>query len=82
MGQNGNKKREPWRIVVFIISGMFIVLMWVKKDIVTIYTTMPREQVVPLIVTTVAVSLLKVVALAGGILLIKWIIGKIRNKSK
>ena len=82
MEQNGNKKRESWRIVVFIISGMFIVLMWVKKDIVTIYTTMPREQVVPLIVTTVAVSLLKVVALAGGILLIKWIIGKIRNKSK
>ena len=39
------------------------------------------EQITPLIVTTIAVSLLKVAAIAGAILLIKWIVGKIkRNK--
>ena len=54
--------------------------MWVEKDIVTIYTTMPKEQVVPLIATTIAVSLIKVAAIAGGILLIKWIISKFKNK--
>ena len=46
--------------------------MWVEKDVMTIYATMPKEQVVPLIATTIAVSLIKVAAITGGILLIKW----------
>ena len=80
MENNDNKKKEPWRIVVGIISIVFIVYMWVKKDIIAIYTTMPNEQVAPLIVTTIAVSLIKVAAITGGILLIKWIIRKFKNK--
>ena len=54
--------------------------MWVKKDIVAIYTTMPEEQVVPMMITTIAVTLIKVAAITGGLLLIKWIVGKFRNK--
>ena len=73
-------KKEPWRIAVGILAIAFIVYMWVEKDIITIYTTMPREQVTPLIVTTIAVSLIKVAAIAGGILLIKWILSKFKNK--
>ena len=80
MDNNEKKKKEPWRIAVGILAIAFIVYMWVEKDIITIYTTMPREQVAPLIVTTIAVSLIKVAAIAGGILLIKWIISKFKNK--
>jgi len=74
------QKVEPWRIVVGIISILFIVFMWVRKDIVQIYTTMPQEQVFPLIVTTVAVSLLKVGAIAAAVLLIKWGISRFQNR--
>lgn len=74
-----HKKKEPWRIIVFIISILYIVFMWVKKDIAAIYTTMPTEQLAPMIATTVEVSLFKVAAIAGGILLIKWVIGKAKN---
>lgn len=80
MINNGKKKKEPWRIVVAIISIAFIAYMWVKKDIMTIYATMPREQVIPMVATTIAVSLIKVAAIAGGILLVKFIISKIKNK--
>lgn len=73
------KKREPWRIVVFIIAAAYIVYMWVEKDIVAIYSSMPPEQALPLAVTTVVVSLIKVALIAGGILLVKWIAGKIRK---
>ncbi len=73
------RKREPWRIAVFIISVLFIVFMWIKNDIVSIYTSMPKEQVAPLIATTVGVSLVKVAVIAGGILLLKKIIGKKKN---
>ena len=81
MHNENKKKKEPWRIVVGIISVAFIVYMWVKKDIAAIYSTMPQEQVAPLIATTIAVSLLKVGGLAGVLLLIKWIVGKIKNKN-
>ena len=54
--------------------------MWVEKDIISISTTMPQEQVIPLIATTIAVSLIKVGAIAGGILLIKWVISKTKKK--
>ncbi len=78
---NDNKKRiNPLRIIVFIIAIMFIIFMWVKKDIAKIYATMPSEQIAPLIITTIAVSFLKVAAIAGAILLIKWFVSKIKKK--
>ena len=73
-------KKEPWRIVVGIISILFIIFMWVRKDILTIYTTMPKERIVPMIVTTVAVSLLKVAIITAAVLFVKWIIKKFKDK--
>ena len=77
MGKRSSRKKEPWRMIVGMISVALIVYMWVKKDIVTIYATMPKEQVAELLVTTIAVSLAKVAAIAGAILLLKWIAGKL-----
>ncbi len=71
-------KKEPWRIVVGIMSILFIIFMWVRKDILTIYATMPKEQIVPMIATTVAVSLLKVAIITAAILLVKWLVKKFR----
>ena len=77
---NNENKREPWRIVVGIIAIVYILFMWVKKDIVSIYATMPQEEVIPLIVTTVVVSLVKVAVITVGILLTKWGIRKVQKK--
>ena len=74
-----NQKKEPWRIIVAIISIAFIIYMWIEKDIVAIYSSMPVEQALPLAVTTVAVSLFKVVLMTVGILAIKWIVGKFKR---
>ena len=73
-------KKEPWRIAVGIISVIFIIFMWIKNDIISIYTTMPKEQIVPLIATTVAVSVLKVAIITSVVLLVKWIIKKVKDK--
>lgn len=73
------QKKEPWRIVVAIISIAFIIYMWAEKDIVAIYSSMPAEQALPLAVTTVVVSLVKVGVLTVGILFIKWIVGKFKK---
>ena len=79
---NKKRKTEPWRIVVFILAIAFIVFMWVKKDVAVIYAEMPEEDIAPIIVTTIAVSLLKVAAIAGVVLLVKWIIAKSKRKLK
>ena len=79
---NENKKQKPWRILVGIAAIGWIVYMWVKKDIVTIYSTMPKDHVFPMIVTTIAVTLAKVVLISALILLVRWIIGKIKNGKK
>ena len=79
MENKDNKKKEPWRIAVGTLAIAYILWMWVKKDILTIYATMPQEQVLPMIATTLAVTLLKVGAIAGGILLLKYIFGKAKR---
>ena len=77
---NNKKKTEPWRIIVFVISVVFIIFMWVRKDVAEIYATMSKEQILPIVATTIAVSLLKVAAIAGVILLVKFIVGKMKKK--
>lgn len=74
-----NQKKEPWRIIVAIISIAFIIYMWIEKDIVAIYSSMPAEEAFPLTVTTVAVSLFKVALMTVGILAIKWIVRKFKR---
>lgn len=73
------QKKEPWRIVVAIISIAFIIYMWVEKDIMAIYSSMPAEQALPLAVTTIVVSLVKVGVITVGILFIKWIVNKFKK---
>ena len=75
-----HKKKESWRIVVGIVSAAFIVFMWIDKDVLTMFATMPKEQVFPLAATTVAVTLIKVVVVVGLILLVKWIVDKIKRR--
>ena len=74
-----NKKTEKWRIVVFIIAVLFIIFMWVKKDIGKVVETVPSDQLVPVIVMSLLVSIFKFALIAGAVFFIKWLVNK-RNK--
>ena len=80
MKENKNKRIAPWRIIVFIISVLALVLLWARKDITEIYAPVPEEQIFPMIATTVAVSLLKVIVISVAVFVIKWIIDKVKTK--
>ena len=73
------QKNTPWRWVAGILAICYIVWMWVKKDVLSIYASLPAEQALPLLITSVAVSILKVAALAGLILLGKWLLGRLKR---
>ena len=79
MNAENKGKKAPWRWIVGLLSILYILFLWLKKGVLSVYTTMPQEQILPLAVTTIAVSLIKVVALAGMVLLVKWFLGKMKK---
>ncbi len=75
-----NKKRiETWRIVSAVASIALIVCMWAQKDAVSVYSSLPREQAIPLIVTTIAVAVAKTAAITVAVLLARWLVVKFKK---
>ena len=72
-------KKEPWRVLVFVISLIFIVAMWIRKDIGDAFVSL-GDNAIPALLTTLGVSLIKVLLLACLILLVKWIVSKFGGK--
>ena len=75
-----NKKIDLWRIILFTVAVVVIIFLWVKKDIAQIYATVPKDEILPLAATTIAVSLLKVLGLIVAGLVIKWVIDRRKKK--
>lgn len=64
--------KKNWRIILGILSIAFIIGMWIKKGI-------SMEMNLPLLLTTLTVSLTKVLVFAGFILLVRYILSRIRK---
>ena len=67
---------EPWRLIVGILSIIFIIVMWVVKDVGNIYASLPKEQLIPVIFTSVCVTLLKASCITLGVIILKKFINK------
>ena len=74
------KKTKPWSIIAALISACYIVYMWTEKDIASIYATMPQEQILPMVATTIAVAVGKIALLAFGVIFLKWLMKKLKNR--
>ena len=72
-------KKEPWRYVVSGLAFAYIIFLWVRKDIGNIWATMPADRLLPVAVLSIAVTVLKVALIAGGALLLKWILSKLKK---
>ena len=75
-----NAKKEPWRLVIGVVSIIFIVVIWVTKDIDAVYDSLPIEQLVPMLATSVVVTIAKVAAISGVFFLAKWLVKKFSKK--
>lgn len=74
------KKIVPWRLAVGLLSIAYIVYMWVRKDVAGVWSTLPREDLLPVVLTSVAVSVLKIAAIAAAVFLARWLISKFSKK--
>ena len=69
-------KKEPWRWVVFGLAVAYIAYMFISKSAVR---SAPDGELLPMAVTGLVVSVVKVALIAGGILLLKRIAGKLKK---
>ena len=69
-------KKEPWRGIVFGLSVAYILYMFISKSG---GGSLPSGELLPMAVTGIAVTAVKVIAIAGGILLLKWILSKLKK---
>ena len=76
-----NNKKEPWRIIAFIIGVIFIIYMFVTKNDAS-DAALTAEQAAPAMITGVSVTVVKFAVIAAVVFIGKHIIGKIRNKRK
>ena len=72
-------KKELWRYLVFGLAVAYIIYMWVSKSIGDSWASMLPDQLLPMAVTSAAVTAVKIIAIAGGILLLKWILTKLKK---
>ena len=75
-------KKAPWRWAVGLVSAAFIVYMWSTKDVAGIYAELPREELLPLMATNIAVTLMKVVGIAATVWLVRRLAAKWNKRDK
>ncbi|MBE6881555.1 MAG: hypothetical protein E7489_00945 [Ruminococcaceae bacterium] len=72
--------KKPRRIALAIFSVIVIIIMWTEKDILGLWSGLTIEDAVPMVITNLTVTALKIALLAGGIYLIKTVFAKIKKK--
>ena len=69
-------KKEPWRWIVFGLSVAYILYMFISKSG---GGSLPFGELLPMAVTGIAVTAVKVALIAGGILLLRWLVSKLKK---
>lgn len=77
-----NEIPKPMRMILFAAGVTWIAAMWAKKDIAATLAAVPAEAAVPMIVTGLAITILKVALYTGVILLTKRLVGKLGGRKK
>ena len=73
-------ERKPRRIAIGVLSIIVIAIMWIKKDVIGLWSNISSEDMLPLLATNAVVMIVKIAVLAGIIYLIRKLAAKIRNK--
>ena len=73
-------ERKPRRIAVAVLSVIVIAIMWIKKDVLGLWSGLSSEDILPLLATNAVVIIVRIAILAGIIYLIKKISAKIKSK--
>ena len=77
MSKTSGKDNKLWKIIAAVISGGYIIYLWSTKDLPSGLST---GEMLPLLLTNIAVSIGKLALVAAAILGIKWLRDKFKNR--
>lgn len=73
-------ERKPRRIAVAVLSMIVIAVMWIKKDVLGLWSNISSEDLLPMLATNAVVIIVRIALFVGIIYLIRKLAAKIRNK--
>ena len=73
-------ERKPRRIAVAVLSVIVIAIMWIKKDVLGLWSGISSEDLLPMLATNAVVMIVNIAVLAGVIYLVKMLFAKIKKK--
>ena len=71
-----NNKPPLWKIPVAAVVILFILFLWGYKD----FGALPPGEMIPLVALNAVVTLLKMAAVAGVLLGLKWLADRVSKK--
>ncbi|MBQ3501234.1 MAG: hypothetical protein IJA70_07410 [Oscillospiraceae bacterium] len=73
-------ERKPRRIAVAVLSIIVIAIMWIKKDVLGLWSGISSEDLLPMLATNAVVIIVRIAVLAGIVYLVKMLFAKIKKK--
>ena len=72
-------ERKPRRIAIAVLSVIVIAIMWIKKDVLGLWSNLSSEDILPLLATNAVVIIVRIAILAGIVYLIKKLLAKLKK---
>ena len=72
-------ERKPRRIAVAVLSIIVIAIMWIKKDVLGLWSNLSSEDILPLLATNAVVIIIRIAILAAIVYAIKTLLKKSKS---
>ena len=73
-------ERKPRRIAVAVISVIVIAIMWIKKDVLGLWSNISSEDLLPMLATNAVVIIVRIAIFVGIVYLVRKAAAKIKKK--
>ena len=72
-------ERKPRRIAIGVLSIIVIAIMWIKKDVLGLWSNLSSEDILPLLATNAVVIIIRIAILAAIVYAIKTLLKKVKK---
>ena len=73
-------ERKPRRIAVAVISVIVIAIMWIKKDVLGLWSNISSEDIIPMLATNAVVIIVRIAIFVGIVYVVRKVAAKIKKK--
>lgn len=75
-------ERKPRRIAIGVLSIIVIAIMWIKKDVLGLWSNLSSKDLLPLLATNAVVIIVRIAILAGIVFIVRKLLKKLKKEIK